>query len=183
MGEHANDGDRRADPPVRRERMVRPTAADRSEEELNVSEKPSDGESTPRSEEGRSLSPNARAPTADLRTGEESSEKLDAAFALLADSVRRDTLALLAESDEAVWALDSLAAAVASRRRTEDEGDRSFEDATRARSLAVELHHRHLPKLESHGVVRYDPTEQSVAYRGREWLDEWLDFVRQADLR
>jgi len=145
-----------------------------------VSEKPSEDGSTPPSEERAAPTANA-APTADLRTGEESSEKLDAAFALLADPVRRAALVALAESDETVYALDSLATAVASKRQAANAGDRTFEDATRARSLAVELHHRHLPKLESHGVVRYDPAERSVEYRGREWLDEWLDHVRQAD--
>ncbi|UPW00031.1 hypothetical protein M0R88_16135 [Halorussus gelatinilyticus] len=142
----------------------------------------SDGGATPPSEEGPNTSGTPRVPTADLRTGEESSEKLDAAFALLADPLRRDALVRLAESDETVLSLDSLAAAVASK-RWDAAGDRTFEDVTEARSLAVELHHAHLPKLESHGVVRYDPTERSVEYLGREWLDEWLDHVRQAEVR
>ncbi|WP_135851057.1 DUF7344 domain-containing protein [Halorussus salinus] len=145
-----------------------------------MSEEPSEEGATPPSEERTVPTVNA-APTADLRTGEESSEKLDAAFALLADPVRRAALATLAEGDETVYAVDSLATAVASKRQAANAGDRTFEDATRARSLAVELHHRHLPKLESHGVVRYDPAERSVEYLGREWLDEWLDHVRQTE--
>ena len=113
------------------------------------------------------------APTADLRTGEARSEKLDAAFELLADPVRRDALAHLDEADEPTLGLAPLADAVADQRTDVDEAD--------ARSLTFDLHHEHLPKLESHGVVAYDPESQTVRYRGREWLDEWLDHVRHLD--
>ncbi|NHN58935.1 MULTISPECIES: hypothetical protein [Halorussus] len=118
---------------------------------------------------GHALDPE---PTADLRTGEARSEKLDAAFELLADPVRREALRHLGEADEDVLGLAALADAVAAGRS---------DDAVEARSLAVELHHAHLPKLESHGVAAYDPERRTVEYRGREWLDEWVDHVRQVD--
>ncbi|UPV73987.1 hypothetical protein M0R89_15785 [Halorussus limi] len=152
---------------------------------------PSDGEATPSSEEsdasdgGFGATADAQAPTADLRTGEESSERLDAAFALLAHSVRRDALYHLAESDAAALSVESLAEAVASKRASEEQNedatDGTSESATDTSSLAVELHHAHLPKLESHGVVRYDPADRSVEYRGHEWLDEWLEHARRAE--
>lgn len=113
------------------------------------------------------------APTADLLTGEARSEKLDAAFELLADPVRRDALVHLDETDERTLGLAALADAVAGERTDAGEDD--------ARSLTVELHHTHLPRLESHGVVAYDPESRTVRYRGREWLNEWLDHVRQVE--
>ncbi|WP_435177984.1 DUF7344 domain-containing protein [Halorussus sp. AFM4] len=112
-------------------------------------------------------------PTADLRTGEAASEKLDAAFELLADPVRRDALARLDDADGGALGLAPLADAVAA--------ERSGDDGVDARSLAVELHHSHLPKLESHGAVAYDVESRTVRYRGREWLDEWLDHVRRVE--
>lgn len=111
-------------------------------------------------------------PTADLRTGEARSEKLDAAFELLADPVRREAICHLDEADEDALGLAALADAVAAA---------GSDDAIDARSLAIELRHTHLPKLESHGVAAYDPERRTVEYRGREWLDEWVDHVRQVD--
>jgi DNA-binding transcriptional ArsR family regulator len=141
-----------------------------SEEDAAAS---SDGDGTEPPPGSFDTTPDAQAPTADLRAGEESSERLDAAFALLADSVRRDALYHLAENDGRTIPVESLAEAVASKRVRGDAAD--------ARSLAVELHHAHLPKLESHGVVQYDPSRRSVEYRGHEWLKEWLDHARQAE--
>ncbi|WP_321112745.1 DUF7344 domain-containing protein [Halorussus salinisoli] len=109
------------------------------------------------------------APTADLHTGEEPSEKLDAAFELLAEPLRRDALYHLA--DEESVGLDSLAEDIAAK----------LDDETDAQSLTVELHHVHLPKLESHGVVAYDPERGTVRYRSRAWLDEWLEHVRREE--
>ncbi|MFC7080307.1 DUF7344 domain-containing protein [Halorussus caseinilyticus] len=115
-------------------------------------------------------------PTADLRTGAEPSERLDAAFELLADPLRREILYHLADADETSVELSSLAEAVVREGTPEGESG-----ASGARSLAVELHHAHLPKLESHGVVAYDPERRTVRYRRRPWLDEWVEHVRRAE--
>ncbi|MFC4450200.1 DUF7344 domain-containing protein [Halorussus aquaticus] len=118
------------------------------------------------------------APTANLLTGDEPSEKLDAAFDLLADPLRREALSHLRAVEnedrdgESDLELSSLADAIAAE-RTPDDGD------TDARSLAFHLHHSHLPKLESHGVVTYDSERRTVRYRGHAWLDEWLDHVER----
>jgi len=118
------------------------------------------------------------APTADLRTGAEPSERLDAAFELLADPVRREVLYHLADADETSVAVSSLAEAVV---REGEPGASDESGASGARSLAVELHHAHLPKLEAHGVVAYDPERRTVRYRSRPWLDEWLEHVRREE--
>jgi DNA-binding transcriptional ArsR family regulator len=176
----------------------------------------------------------AEAPTADLQTGTESSETLDAAFELLADPLRRDALDRLDGAEDGRLDLSTLAAAVASEASADDstpeatwlddgladaepagdgwngaeladgeladaelagdgwngaelaDGDPADDptaagrgtDRTDPRSVVVELHHVHLPMLESHGVVAYDPEDRTVRYRERAWLTEWLDHVR-----
>lgn len=133
------------------------------------------------------------APTADLRTGEESSEKLDAAFELLADPLRRDALARLDDVEDARLDLSTLAATVASSELSADDAasdatgasgtddEQSDDGRSDVRSIALELHHVHLPKLESHGVVAYDPERRTVRYRERAWLNEWLEHVRREE--
>jgi hypothetical protein len=74
------------------------------------------------------------------------------AFDILADECRRQTLAELAD---ATLPLDeqALAAAVAARTR---RGSRGEPTGKRARSVAVELQHVHLPKLQASRLVERD---------------------------
>lgn len=148
------------------------------------------------------------APTADLRTGDESSEKLDAAFELLAAPLRRAALYYLAEVGGERLGLGTLADAVAARDPSGDgaasgatsatwnddeqvgderigderaDDEQADDERTDARSVAMELHHVHLPKLESHGVVAYDPEDRTVRFREQRWLTEWLEYVRSEE--
>jgi hypothetical protein len=43
--------------------------------------------------------------------------------------------------------------------------------------VAVELHHRHLPKLDDLGVVEYDARSHRVRYRGDESVEALLRFL------
>lgn len=79
-------------------------------------------------------------------------QSIDASWELLADSRRRIAVSVLAERESPV-ALVDLARDVAAR---ENETDPRDVPADRVESVAVSLHHRHLPKLADHGVVTYD---------------------------
>ncbi|WP_248515264.1 DUF7344 domain-containing protein [Salinarchaeum laminariae] len=76
--------------------------------------------------------------------------------ALLMDERRRTVLSVLAGYRTAVD-LSTVATEVAHR---EDGCDAS--DATSVDRIRVTLHHMHLPKLESHGIVEYDATTNRI---------------------
>lgn len=51
------------------------------------------------------------------------------------------------------------------------------------RHVAMSLHHAHLPKLEQHGLVEYDPANGVVVYDGTPLVEACLDHVADRDLR
>lgn len=75
-------------------------------------------------------------------------------YELLANERRRRTLAILAERDEAI-SLEELASELANR-----AGDES--GAAGATDAAIGLHHIHLPKLDTVGLIDYDPETHNV---------------------
>ncbi|WP_225336028.1 DUF7344 domain-containing protein [Halomicrobium urmianum] len=78
----------------------------------------------------------------------------DTMFEVLADPRRRRLITLLREHESVGRVfLDSLSAQLAER---EAELDTSVEE------IAVELHHRHLPRLDAAGLVRYEPSAKMV---------------------
>lgn len=54
----------------------------------------------------------------------------------------------------------------------------SEHSGTDADALAIELHHRILPRLDELGAVDYDPDRERVLYRGGSGTTELIDRVR-----
>lgn len=88
----------------------------------------------------------------------EADADLEGLLECLADAIRRRLVATLADRNGPV-ARDDLAAELA--------GDGA--------DLRAELHHRHLPKLDAHGLVEYDResgrVRPTVSARDAEWVD------------
>lgn len=78
---------------------------------------------------------------------------------LMAVERRRTTLAVLAELSTPIY-LNELAAAVVER-----ETDREALDETSNGRIALELHHLHLPKMASLGIVDYDQETNRIVAR------------------
>ena len=90
----------------------------------------------------------------------------DAAVENLVDGRRHKILSLLESRDEGVRR-DVLAHEIAAREATGE----SWGDAVD--SVRTELHHVHLPKLESAGLVEYDADDGTVTYRNHPGDEEW----------
>lgn len=43
--------------------------------------------------------------------------------------------------------------------------------------IAIQLYHNHLPRLDDHGVVEFDPERRTVAYRSHERIEAVLDAL------
>jgi len=91
-------------------------------------------------------------------------------FGLLADDDRRDVCRFLVDDAANVVTTDVIA-----RRLTETERER--------RRLAIDLHHRHLPKLDEAGLIEYDPRSNTVRYWGQPTLEKWLEHAHHVDGR
>ncbi|WP_449289504.1 DUF7344 domain-containing protein [Natronococcus jeotgali] len=48
--------------------------------------------------------------------------------------------------------------------------------------VKISLHHHHLPKLSSRGVIDYDPRSKAIRYYGDTTLETWLGQVKQQEL-
>ncbi|MFB6143039.1 MAG: hypothetical protein ABEJ30_06820 [Halorientalis sp.] len=94
---------------------------------------------------------------------------VDDVFDLLAHDRRRDVCLFLTRTDRSVVTVDELAAALAV-------------DADRER-LAVDLHHRHLPKLAAAGVVDYDPRSTTARYWGQPTVEKWAEHAAHVEGR
>lgn len=73
-------------------------------------------------------------------------------FDLLADEHRRHAVAYLATCEESI-PISELAAQIATRIA---DRPRTAIPTRKTRSITIELHHKHLPKLAEAGIVEYD---------------------------
>lgn len=94
--------------------------------------------------------------------------EIDTVFELLADSTRRQTCLYLMHSDANVVTVDDLVEILA-----DDDTDRD--------RLAIDLHHRHLPKLADAGIIEYDPRSNTTRYWGQPTVEKWAEHVRAID--
>lgn len=99
---------------------------------------------------------------------------VDAVFTILSDEQRRHFLYYLideaggtARVSDVVDYLDTVESEA-----TPGEGD----------SILVELHHRHLPKMEEAGLVDYDGEEGTIRYREDPLVEECLARVAARDV-
>lgn len=113
----------------------------------------------------------------------------DACVTLLADRHRRECLERLREAPDGTASVDELVEA-ALRAEAGGEPSRGSERAAPAdpvstadrecrRRLAIRLHHVVLPKLAAHGVVEYDPADDSVEYRPDDRVEAVLDALSE----
>lgn len=93
-------------------------------------------------------------------------ELCDSACLDLLNSERRRTVLEQLVGDDRTHSLDSLVTAIAQTDR-----------AITSEQARISLHHAHLPKLESAGVVDYDSQEQTVEYLGSPSIERWLDRI------
>ena len=91
---------------------------------------------------------------------------VDAVFELLADERRRHLLYYLI--DEACG--EAATTDLADHLRSVDAGG----DAADRCSIRADLHHRHLPKMETAGLIEYDGWDGSVRYLSDPLLEECL---------
>lgn len=95
---------------------------------------------------------------------------LDSVFGVLSSRRRRITLAHLRDHQDGSIPLYDLADRVATWESELAQGTVSPDD------VAVDLAHRHVPKLEEAGVVRYDADARVVEYDGGDRMDRFLDI-------
>lgn len=115
----------------------------------------------------------------DLRLDVEESAQLDTIFDILSHRRRRYLLYYLTQSSNEVAELSQLVDAV----RTFETADAATEDAPTEKSITVDLHHKHLPRLDATGVIEYDARQGTVRYDGKPALVEWLEHAQYKEFR
>jgi hypothetical protein len=95
---------------------------------------------------------------------------IDDVFELLSNDCRRRICLFLCRAGIGVATLEDLVEALAPE-ATEAERDR----------LAINLHHRHLPKLDEAGIVDYDPRSNTARYWGQPTVEKWAEHVQALD--
>lgn len=98
---------------------------------------------------------------------------LDEVFEVLANRWRRCALYYLAEMPGMVAERSQVVEAI----RYAEAAERDPADVPSSDSVALELHHDHLPRLEDVGVIEYDRRQGTVRYHGRPSVEEWLDHA------
>lgn len=117
---------------------------------------------------------NAEPPHA-LRQGRAvTTPSLDAVFDLLSDRRRRFMLYCLVDASDGFAELEALVDRVAVMEA--DVDDEPLTDALRKR-VAIDLRHRHLPKVAEVDIVDYDDRSGMVRYWGQPTLEEYLEHT------
>jgi len=117
----------------------------------------------------------SRSPLLRSDDGEPEPLSADTVFELLASRRRRFVLYHLVDADGDV-ALDALVSHVVEWETAGLTPPRGHEDR-----VATALHHVHLPRLASAGVLAYDDGDETVRYLGSAELERLLDAARETD--
>lgn len=96
--------------------------------------------------------------------------RIETVFEVLADDERRDVCLYLMRLDTNAVCVEDLVEILADR------------DTDRER-LALDLHHRHLPKLADAGIIEYDSRSNTVRYWGQPTVEKWAEHVNAVDHR
>lgn len=105
------------------------------------------------------------------RSDEEPSTSVDAVFDVLSNETRRHVLYFVTRG--------APRADVAAVGDFVHESSAGRSDRER---VAIDLHHRHLPKLAEAGLIDYDERSATVVYRGDPLLESCLDHVAYREL-
>lgn len=109
-----------------------------------------------------------------LRGGGEVVRDLDTVFDILSSRRRRIVLDHLRECQDEWVTVDALAEEVAAW-EVELAGPASVSEE----SIAIDIAHGHLPRLDASGVVVYDDDERRVTYRGDDRVERFLDLAKR----
>lgn len=99
---------------------------------------------------------------------------LDTVFDVLSNRRRRIVLDHLREREEEWVSVDALAEEVAAW-EVELAGPTSVSEE----SIAIDVAHGHLPRLDTSGVVVYDADERQVTYLGDDRVELFLDLAKR----
>jgi hypothetical protein len=102
----------------------------------------------------------------------ERSLSLDAVLSLLADERRRDLVRFLVEEVDETASIRECTDHVVECEQART-GDRPAYD-----QVEMKLHHVHVPKLASSGIIEYDPRNREFRYHGHEAVESWLDRIQ-----
>jgi hypothetical protein len=97
---------------------------------------------------------------------------LDACLQLVADRHRRRVIHYLRHGTNGNTTFDDLVDQVHSR--ASDSKNGPLQDRE---TLAIQLHHTHLPKLAAHGVVDFEHRSGAVRYHPDEQVETVLDLL------
>lgn len=103
--------------------------------------------------------------------GESETSPIDLMLDILSDPARRRTVRFCVSASDQVLEFENLVDYLAGENGLTDD-DRNRED------IAIDLHHRHLPKLAEAKVIEFDPTTGKIRYLGGELMERW---IRQID--
>jgi len=106
-----------------------------------------------------------------------SSPSLDTVFDLLADRRRRYAIYHLVDEGPGTVEYTTLAERVAAWET--DDGDPA-ED--RVETVAADLYHSHLPKLDAESVADFDPRSGVVRFRGQPTVEEYAEHAAYQEL-
>lgn len=95
---------------------------------------------------------------------------LDPLLSILRDPLRRQTVRFCASASDRVFEFDDLVDHLA-------RGDWPSEGAMAREEIAIDLHHRHLPKLAEAEVIEFDPDSEVIRYLGCDRLERWIQQI------
>lgn len=105
-------------------------------------------------------------------TENEQAVPVDTVVSAVADEHRRAALRLLNHPDQGAMELDALADRVAEHIANTDGSE-----ADHRRRIRIGLHQMHLPKLDTYGMVHYDPETKEVRGVSNELSTELLALL------
>ena len=100
-------------------------------------------------------------------------DSLDECLELVADQNRRRIIEHLRNVTEREVPIDALIDFL------HDGKPNSAADRRTSNETSILLHHDHLPKLEYHGVVEYDPVREVIRYRSNGVIESLLDSLQE----
>lgn len=95
---------------------------------------------------------------------------LDSLLTILQDPLRRRTVRFCASASNRMFEFDDLVNYLA-------RGDRLSEEARDREEIAIDLHHRHLPKLAEAEVIEFDPNSGKIRYLGSDQIQRWIQQI------